>query len=200
MNRSAAKIGLIVLIAFVIGIFAGLMRNRGPVVTSAFVFPEPRDLPPFELIDHLGDQLVAARFRDGWDIVFFGFTHCPDICPTTLYELSGLRKQLADLDPARWPRIWLVSVDPERDTAAVLEQYLSNYGDGFAGITGRHDQIALLTADLGVAYQPVPEGDDYTMSHTAALFLVDENARLVALFTAPHDMQQIESDYRALTR
>lgn len=200
MNRSVATIALIVISAFAVGIFAGLMRSRPPAVSSAIVFPTPRDLPEFVLSDHLGEQLVNDRFQNGWDILFFGFTHCPDICPTTLYELGQLRKQLAEIDPARLPRIWLVTVDPERDTAPVLEKYLSNYGPGFSGITGTPDQISLLARSLGVAYQSVPEGDDYTMSHTAALFLVDESAKLVALFTAPHDMERIIDDYRVLTR
>lgn len=200
MKRSTATITLIVSGVVILLALAGLLIKRPPAVRSAIVYPEARELPDFVLVDHLGAPVEADRFRDGWNILFFGFTHCPDICPTTLYELSLLRKKLADLESDRLPRIWLVSVDPERDTPAVLGNYLESFGDGFAGITGQADQVKQLAGGLGVAYRPVPDGDDYTMSHTAALFLVDQTARLVALFTAPHDMEQIARDYRVLTR
>ncbi|NNF66141.1 MAG: SCO family protein, partial [Gammaproteobacteria bacterium] len=126
--------------------------------------------------------------------------HCPDICPATLFQLKGLRAQLQSLDKDSQPRIWLVSVDPARDTPETLNRYLAHFGEGFTGITGNDDEIARLAASLGVAYQRIDEGEDYTMSHSAALFVLDPQGHFVALFSAPHEMTAIADDYRLLSR
>ena len=200
MNRSTAVIALVAVTAFTMGIVANLWRDRAATLSAATVYPTPRSLPEVRLKDHHGDNLGRERFSGGWDLLFFGFTHCPDICPTTLQALGQLRKQLADLNPSIQPRVWLVSVDPERDTPQVLARYLDHFAAGFSGITGSTDQVTQFAAGFGVAHQRVAEGDDYIVGHTAALFLVDPNANLAALFSAPHDMAKIASDYRVLTR
>ncbi|MDH3645197.1 MAG: SCO family protein [Gammaproteobacteria bacterium] len=200
MKRSVIPIVLAGLAAFAVGIAAGMLRKQPDSVSTATVFNTPRALPDVTLSDEHSTRLARARFLDGWDILFFGFTHCPDICPTTLYELGQLSELLDDLSAARQPRIWLVTVDPERDTPQVLEDYLSHFGPHFSGITGSADEIALFAAGLGVAYQRITKDADYTISHTAALFLVDPAANQVALFSAPHDMASIAADYRLLTR
>ncbi|MBT8138069.1 MAG: SCO family protein [Gammaproteobacteria bacterium] len=169
-------------------------------MTTATVFSAPRPLPQATLVDHLGATLTRDSFRNRWDILFFGFTHCPDICPTTLFQLRGLAQGLEDLGQARQPRIWLVSVDPERDTPDILARYIASFSDTFNAATGEIGQIAAFAEGMGVAYSKIPEGDDYTMAHTAALFLVNPQAELVALFSAPHDMRALEADYRALVR
>ncbi|MBT8132607.1 MAG: SCO family protein, partial [Gammaproteobacteria bacterium] len=140
------------------------------------------------------------QLRGRWNLLFFGFTHCPDICPTTLYHLTQSQQQLSDLPTVRQPQIWLVSVDPARDTPDVLQQYLAHFSSEIRGLTGPDAEIEKLATALGVAYQRINTEDSYTMSHTAAIFLVDPSANYVALFTAPHDYGVIASDYRLLTK
>lgn len=186
--------------AMAAGLGIALVMNRPAPVTTATVFSAPRPLPEATLVDHLGATLNRDSFRNRWDILFFGFTHCPDVCPTTLFQLRGLAQSLADLGQAQQPRIWLVSIDPERDTPDILARYVAGFGDRFNAATGDNDQIAAFAEGMGVAYSKIPEGDDYTMAHTAALFLVNPRAELVALFSAPHNMRALEADYRSLVR
>ncbi|MDH3590074.1 MAG: SCO family protein [Gammaproteobacteria bacterium] len=200
MGSTRITIGLVALAAFAAGLAISLNLRQPAQVTEATVFAAPRPLPETSLRDHSNAALDRDSFRNRWDILFFGFTHCPDICPTTLFELRQLSNSLNDLAVARQPRIWLISIDPQRDTPEVLNAYISNFGDSYHAATGSEEQIAQFAGGLGVAYQRIPEGDDYTMAHTTALFLVNPDAELVALFSAPHDMTRIAADYRELTR
>lgn len=192
---------LLVVVALVAGAAAGLglallERERGAQLEAGTVFATPRTLPPTALVDHSGKPLTADRLTGQWDILFFGFTHCPDICPTTLVQLDRLLERLDA--GAQAPRVWLVSVDPLRDTPAVLADYIGHYNRGFAALTGTEAAIAGLAAALGVAYSKVVDGDGYTMAHSGALFLVDPAGRYAGLFTTPHDWQLIAADLRKL--
>ncbi len=200
VKRNILIVTALGLAAFAIGLGMGRLADRPAEPVAATVFASPRELPPVDLLDPSGATIDSSAFTGGWDILFFGFTHCPDICPTTLYRLAALQDRLDDLPPGRQPTVWLVSVDPLRDTPPVLEKYLSAFGPGVTGATGSAEAIAGFAEGLGVAYQQLPEGDSYTVSHTSALFLVDPQARLAALFTTPLDWQAIEADYRELAR
>ena len=140
---------------------------------------------------------MKYKRRIRWDLLFFGFTRCPDICPMTLGRLRGLADRLP---PGQAPRIWLVTVDPEHDTVSVLKKYVSFFDPDFAGITGAEPAIAELAGALGVAYARVPEGDSYTMTHSAALFLIDPDGRYAGLFNTPHQWEHITHDLEVLTR
>jgi protein SCO1 len=126
---------------------------------------------PFTLVDQKGAAITEAALRSQPTAVFFGFTHCPEICPTTLFELDGWLKKLGD--EGKDIRIYFVSVDPERDTPDVLDAYVSNVSDRITGITGSPEKIAAMTKSFGIYSKKVPlEGDDYTMDHTASVLLL----------------------------
>ena len=131
--------------------------------------------------------------------MFFGFTQCPDICPTTLAVLAQAGRQLADLPQAEQPRVLLVSVDPERDTPERLAAYVRFFDPAFLGATGSLESIAAAAAAFGVPYAKVtmPEGG-YTMDHGSGIFVVGPTGGIVAYLSAPHDAGVIARDYRKL--
>ncbi|WP_378952569.1 SCO family protein [Mesorhizobium sp. ANAO-SY3R2] len=127
---------------------------------------------PFTLVDQKGAAITEAAFRGQPSAVFFGFTHCPEVCPTTLVELDGWLKQLGD--DGRNIRAYFVSIDPERDTPEVMNTYVSNVSDRITGITGEPAKIAAMAKSFGIYSKKVEtEGGDYTMDHTASVLLLD---------------------------
>lgn len=174
-------------------------RAEPPPTKAAAVYREPRALPAFELVAHDGTRFDAARLRGHWSILFFGFTNCPDVCPTTLAQLASVKRRLGDLGPAETPAVVMVSVDPKRDTPERLAQYVPYFDPSFTGATGSRETLDALTRGMGVAVHvgPVVDGT-YTVDHTAALFLVNPDAKLVAVFPTPHDVETLAADYRAI--
>lgn len=127
---------------------------------------------PFVLVDQKGAEITEAAFRGQPSAVFFGFTHCPEVCPTTLFELDGLLKQMGD--EGKNIRAYFVSVDPERDTPEVMNSYVSNVSDRITSITGNPAKIAAMSKSFGIYSKKVEtEGGDYTMDHTASVLLLD---------------------------
>jgi protein SCO1/2 len=163
-----------------------------PVVAT--LLPAGNELPAFSLLDHNGSAIDQGAFVGNWDLVFFGFTHCPDICPMTLQVLAEARGQLAadGFDPL--PRIVLVSVDPERDTPEQLGSYIGYFGDGNLGITGDLEEIRKLTGGLGIWFEKSGTGDDYSVDHSAAVLVIDPAGQLRALFSAPHKAENYVHD------
>jgi protein SCO1/2 len=171
-----------------------------PALERATLFETSRPLPEIALRDQSERAFGLERMRGRWTLLFFGFTNCPDICPTTLATLAEARRQLADLPPEEIPDVVLATVDPARDTPAVLARYVAHFDPSFTGITGSAESIGALTRDLGVAVMiGAPAGDgSYTVDHSAAIFLIDPAAAFTALFSTPHDASVIARDYRRI--
>ena len=132
----------------------------------------------FRLVDQDGQPVTEEIFRDRPSAVFFGFTHCPDVCPTTLMEAAGWIEALGP--DAEKLRFVFVTVDPERDTAAVLKEYVSAFSDRIIGVTGDPEAVRAMVKDYKVYSRKVPlEGGDYSMDHTASVLLLDETGALV---------------------
>jgi protein SCO1/2 len=188
-NRAMTKrywilVAAIALAAAVAGMFLARSLNQPTVVEleSGTVLPVPGALEPFNLVDTTGAPFTAAGFRGHPTLVFFGFTYCPDVCPTTLALLAGVQKQL------RMPglKVALISVDPERDTPEQLGKYISSFGGDFIGLTGSAPEIVKAQRIFSVAANRVElAGGGYTMDHSATVFLLDAQARKVAVFTPP---------------
>jgi protein SCO1 len=141
------------------------------------------------------------QLRQGWTIVFFGFTQCPDVCPTTLTLLAQTKKQLADLPPAQQPRVLLISVDPERDTPAVLKPYVTFFDPTFNGATGTLEGVQQAATAFGVPYQKMPlPGGGYTMDHGGGVFIVAPDGRLAAYSSAPHVPDVLARDFRKVVQ
>lgn len=129
---------------------------------------------PFTLVDHNGAAITEAAFKGHPSAVFFGFTHCPEVCPTTLFEMDGWLKTLGD--EGKNIRAYFVSVDPERDTPELMQSYVTNVSERITGITGEPDKVGAMTKAFGIYAKKVElEGGDYTMDHTASVILLDRN-------------------------
>ena len=162
---------------------------------SAMIIPNPDPVPAFSAVDQHGNAIDESVFKGQWDLVFFGFTHCPDICPMTLQVLATAKQQLAEAGASPLPRIVLVSVDPERDTPELMRQYVDYFGEGNLGITGSLDGISQLTEGLGIYFKKQPaDGDNYNVDHSAAVLVVDPDGRFHALFSGPHVVENYVND------
>ncbi len=177
------------------GLFVS-MKSRVPVEPqAAFIIPIPTELPEFALLDQFGNAVNADTFRGQWDLVFFGFTHCPDICPATLQILASVNRELIDSGSTSVPRIVLVSVDPERDTPDVLGKYMGYFGADSLGITGELEEIQKLTAALGIYFSKVATDDDnYVVDHSAVVLAINPDGEFYALFSTPHEIANYVHD------
>lgn len=163
---------------------------------KATFLPMPRPLPDFALLDHQGQPFTRDNFRGRWQIVFFGFTNCPDICPATLQQLAIARDRVI-ANGNQFPQIVLVSVDPDRDSPDVLERYVANFGDDVIGVTGEMAELEKLTRPLGIYFARSGEADtdsSYNVDHSAFVLLIDSAAEWRALFGPPHDVASFVHD------
>jgi protein SCO1 len=167
----------------------GVLLAAGAVYagwTAAFS-PKAATLPgfggPFKLTDQDGRTVTDADFRGKWLLVYFGYTHCPDACPTAL---NAIAEALDRLGPTR-DRLQpvFITLDPERDTPEVLKTYTSAFQAGIVGLTGSPTQIQAIARAYRITYRkhPQPEDDDYTVDHTSVIFLIDPTGKPVSLFS-----------------
>ena len=151
----------------------------------------------FHLTDHHGQPFGLDRLEGKWTFLFFGYTHCPDVCPMALSVLANVDKRLHGSGDATHVQYVFVSVDPQRDTLAHLADYVTYFDKSFIGATAPEKELSLLTRQLGILYtrtEPDARGD-YLVDHTASILLVDPKARLVAVFSTPHDATTIASRF-----
>ncbi|MGB7286730.1 MAG: SCO family protein [Salaquimonas sp.] len=167
------RISLWALVVLVGGWAGYLALNKaGPEAVPAFG-------AEFELQATNGESLTQDDMLGRPHLVFFGFTHCPEVCPTTLYEISGWMEEIGD--PAKALDIYFVSVDPERDNQEVLTNYLSPFGPQVIGLTGSAEEIDKAAKGYHVYYKKVPlEDGDYTMDHTARIALMKPDGSLMS--------------------
>jgi protein SCO1 len=170
----AAFIAGLILCVGVIVLVEGRSAGTGTVQAAAIG-------GPFNLIDQDGQPFSDHDLKGKTFLVFFGFTHCPDVCPTTLFEISEIMRTLgpeADRTAALF-----ISVDPERDTPQAMKDYLSSFDPHLRGLTGDAAALAAVAKAYRVYYKKVPlEGGDYTMDHTAIVYLMDKDGRFVSPF------------------
>jgi protein SCO1/2 len=150
---------------------------------------------PFQLIDQAGESVTDQSLKGRPTLIFFGFTHCPDVCPTSLFEISEvLRAMGKDADRVN---AYFVSVDPERDTAAAMKDYLSSFDPHLKGLTGDPQAVAKVLSAYRVYARKVPLKDgDYTMDHTALIYLMDREGRFVSPFNMKRSPEQAASELK----
>ena len=199
------RIALLAIVAFAAGLLLARLLVPSPAALPATeratVLGKSKPLPALSLVGVDGKPLGPAFFKDHWTLVFFGFTTCPDVCPTTLATLAQFTKQLADLPAPEQPRVLLVTVDPERDDPAKLAAYVRFFDPAFLGATGDGQAVSEAAAAFGVPFAKVslPEGG-YTMDHGSGVFIVDPSGGIAAYSSAPHDASVLARDYRKVVR
>ncbi|MFO1407060.1 MAG: SCO family protein [Steroidobacteraceae bacterium] len=203
MPKRTLRIAILAIVAFAAGLLIARALQApvpaAPHTERATVLDTPRALPALSLVDQDGRPLGNGHFTGRWTLVFFGYTSCPDVCPTTLAMLANATRALGDLPASERPRVLLVSVDPERDDPSRLAAYVRFFDPAFEGATGDAAAVATAAGAFGVPYLKVPvPGGAYNVDHGTGIFLVGPDGRLVAYFSAPHDAAVLARDYRAI--
>jgi protein SCO1/2 len=176
--------------------------NSMPRGLEATVLDKARPLRPFRLVDHDGRPFTEQSLRDHWSFLFFGYVHCPDVCPIVLRVMQEAWQQIpqASDDPAP-PQMIFVSVDPDRDTPELLKQYVRYFNPGFIGVTGPADEIDNLTGQLGILYgfdDKQAGTGEYLVNHSAQIILIDPQGRMRAVMSPPHEPATIAANFQTI--
>lgn len=208
-SQASRTLAGVLCIALVVAAAAMLVRwaarappSHAPLPSALTRLPAPRALHAFALRDHEGRDFGLARLHGAWTLLSFGFTSCPDICPTTLVDLARVRRELAARgEPEDATRLVFVSVDPRRDDPATLARYVRHFDPALVGASGEPEALKGLAAQLGAAFEVLDDGtQDYPVRHTTAVFVVDPRARLCAILRFPLDPPGAAAALLALRR
>lgn len=206
-SRTPRSAIVVLIAAALLALLAGLWaaseftRPRGgsPEGIGATYLPGGKPLPAFELTDHTGEPLSLEDLKGQWTFLFFGYTFCPDVCPTTLAAMNQAWQRWEEDGLTRNAEVLFISVDPERDSPERLAQYVPYFNPAFLGATGPDEQLQRLTRSLGIAYARHEEdGENYLVDHSAAVLLVNPEGELQAVFRAPHRPPQLAEDFRRI--
>jgi protein SCO1/2 len=208
-NRTTAWI-LIAALAAALGLWAGqrwlaARAPTGPRLQAVKLFDHPRELPSFSLEQSDGTQLVPGELKGHWTLVFLGFTHCPDVCPTTLAQLAQAQKQWTALPDSSRPRVLFVSVDPERDTPDRIGEYAHGFDRDTLAATSDIPALENFARSLSLVFMKVPApagapADQYSVDHSATLAVLDPQARMAGVIQPPLDPKAIAVDLLSLTQ
>lgn len=195
VNRSGLYVGLMVLAAAVAGYMVSRQLSRNAVALQGGTVMPARTVAAFTLTDHQGAPFGNAQLAGQPSLVFFGFTHCPDVCPTTLALMAQLRRE----PPLQRLRLLFVTVDPGRDDAQTLKHYVDAFGGGITGLRGEDAQLDTLLKSLrAIRSVQARVGEDYTVDHSAALSYINSAGAMTAVFTPPFDYNTLRADLAAL--
>ena len=178
--------------------------NHNPPETfnyqSLKMFPQGKSFSGFQLTSNKGKQWQAKDFKGNYSLVFFGFANCPDICPTTLLDMQKINHALESVKVSP-PNFIFISVDPDRDTPEILDEYITYFNPEFIALTGDQANILSIATQLGVAYKVAEheKGDlVYDVDHASALFVLNPEGERIGLFSAPHNVKNITADLTSL--
>lgn len=166
-------------------------------VNGLYLLQTPRNFGEIELADHRGNAFNRERLEGVWTLVFFGFTYCPDVCPTTMAFLNKFMAQLEGTE-VEDTQVVMVSVDPARDSVEQLSQYVPFFNPDFIGVTGEFLDIHRFATALNTPFRKVPgQGDDYQVDHSANVVLINPRGDYHGFFKAPLDQAKMKLTYRA---
>jgi protein SCO1 len=193
-NKSIIYI-LLAAIAAGLGLWAAQHWFKpAPPLQTVRLFPQTRPLASFSLQAADGSAFTNQNLKGRWHVVFLGFTRCPDICPTTLADLSKSQKIWESLPEKKRPRLLLVSVDPERDTPKGLAEYARFFHKDTLTATAQEPALRDFAQAVGFVYAKVPMGEDYTMDHSATLAVIDPQGHEVGIIRPPFSPEKIAKD------
>jgi protein SCO1/2 len=205
-QRNAIRTTVILLAVVVTFAFAAIFYkfvNAKPALkdvlaaNSALMFEVPRLLPEVNLVTHDGKPFTTDQFKGQWDLINFGYTYCPDICPTNMADMNIAAKQLEAEGFGGQVNYWMVTVDPARDTVEQLSLYVPYFNPEFIGLTGDPDAIATLARPLSAVYYQEGTGEGYTVAHSDNYAVIDPNGHFVAMIRPPHRPTAIAATLKA---
>jgi protein SCO1/2 len=189
---------LVAALAALAAVGGAWLAQRQPVQTQLAAgtwLPRPARVPEFRMRDQTGRPFGRSELQGHFNLLFFGFTNCPDVCPTTLATLAAIERRLAN--PSL--RVLFISVDPERDTPEQIAAYLRAFSRGFVGLRGDTAELNGLMRGLGMAYDRRLLADgSYSVNHSSTLTLTDQRGNALAVFTAPLDREALMADLRTI--
>ena len=198
---SKRNIIFILLILFSItGIFTyfqslpSLLEKKPSLITGK-ILVRPMEIDNFELIDQNNEVFNKKSLEGGWTVLFFGYTNCPDVCPTTIYKLAEIKNGIKeDLPSANFNTV-LVTLDPDRDSPERLDEYIGYFDETMLGVTGTYENIQSFTSSLSVFYQRINKEEGYDFNHTASIFVFDKDGSLFATMSPANTVGELESDF-----
>lgn len=192
----AAGLGL----ALSVAVFKPVLPAKPlPALSAAKVIDSPRALPPFKLQSASG-PITADQLKGHWTVVFVGFTHCPDVCPTTLTDMARAQALWDAAGLKAKPRLLFVSIDPERDTPEKIAEYAAYFHKDTLTATAAEPQLTEFARSLGLVYMKVPQGDSYTMDHSSTLVLLNPKAEFAGIIRPPLKPEAVGADLIALAK
>ncbi|MCW8854024.1 MAG: SCO family protein [Gammaproteobacteria bacterium] len=202
-NTTLHKIHIILLVSILAGISAILISPSQVDIPSdllAVVRSNPVSLKPFSLVNQHNQAFTLDQLKDRQSLVFFGYTSCPDVCPATLSTLNIFYKLLGEKQATDNLQIIFVSVDPQRDSIEKLADYMNYFNNEFIALTGSDDEINKLARQFGAAYfiEQGASDENYLISHASSIFLVDQNSKLIAAFSPPHNPEVLSNQYLSM--
>lgn len=201
--RRTVVVIVLVVSALVGGFFYSLTQSRSLDKDAlrqmgAYLYQNQRLLPNFSLVDDRGQGFTPSGFQGQWNLVFFGFTYCPDVCPTTLAQLKTFYAELSP-EARKQTQVWLASVDPARDSPELLHSYLEFFNPEFRGITGEFLDIHRLATALNIPFAKVPGGgEDYLVEHSGNVALISPEGHSIGFFKAPLEVGKLLQSYQLI--
>lgn len=206
------KRGIRLTVAFAVVFIAGILGmfihglNQTPVLSDeelkargVFLFDKPRSFKEFELVDYEGQPFTPANLQGKWSLIFFGFTYCPDVCPTTMALLSRFYEKQLDGEFAGDLQIVMVSVDPARDTPQKLFEYVRYFNQDFIGVTGEFLDLHRFATQLNIPFNKQPGGgENYLVEHSGNIAIINPRGHYVGFFRAPLELAQLTTGYESI--
>lgn len=207
------KRGILITVAFVLLFITGIIGmfihglTRPHVLSDSelkangiFLFDKPRAFKAFELLDYDAQPFTPAYFDGHWTLVFFGFTFCPDICPTTMALMNRFyTQQIEEKDYADGLQVVMVSVDPARDTAEKLREYVRYFNPDFMGVTGEFLDLHRFATQLNIPFKKAPGGgENYLVDHSGNIAIINPKGHYIGFFKAPLSLSQLNMGYKSI--
>ncbi|CAM4443722.1 MAG: hypothetical protein LEGION0398_MBIBDBAK_00624 [Legionellaceae bacterium] len=190
-----------------IGLRYYLQHKKEVTKVNGIIFPLPRNLHDFTLINQEGKSFTNVNLKNQWSLLFFGFTHCPVICPTTLSILNQAYSKLKNDHFIPLPQVLFISVDPQRDSPQLVSQYAQGFNPEFIGLMGDEKDLTQLTHDMNAVFMKMKingssnsGGNTYTIDHSTSIGLIDPKGKLRAILSNPDNGDQFAHDYEEIIK
>ena len=171
------------------------LLQKKPTLLTGKILTRPMELDNFELIDQNNQTFNSESLKGNWTILFFGYTNCPDVCPTTIYKLAEVKSDVNQNLPSKNFNTVLVTLDPDRDTPERLDEYIGYFDESMLGVTGTYKNIQSFSSNLSVFYQRINKDGGYDFNHTASIFVFNQDGSLFATMSPATSVSELRDDF-----